>query len=121
MSVCPGVCSYCTQYSHTHTYMLYKSVLQTCSLGEPGPCWEHTQQESTTNWLLIFGGTAGLIRLANSGELRKTLSPAPAQTHINTYLESPPPPISVHPWWPARLLGKRENMTGSLNDFADLI
>lgn len=68
--VCAHMCTICMcVYIHIHT--LRKVVLQTCSLEKLGPHQEHTQQDFTTNWLLIYGATAGLIRLANSGEQRE--------------------------------------------------
>lgn len=106
--LCVNVCvCTCVQY------VCVWGVLQTCSLGKQGPCREQTQQDSTTNWLLIYGGTAGLIRLANSGEQREretsislSLSPTHTHTHINTYLQTPPPPLPVPPWWPGKIITK---------------
>ena len=75
---CVSVCVYSTCMYPNPMHNLTQGVLQTCSLGKQGPCREQTQQDSTTNWLLIYGGTAGLIRLANSGEQRER-----TRTHIH--------------------------------------
>lgn len=85
--VCVSVCVYSTCIYRNPIHNLTQGVLQTCSLGKLGPCREQTQQDSTTNRLLIYGGTAGLIRLANSGEQRER-----TRTHI--HIPSNPTPTS---------------------------
>lgn len=123
----PPFCTHATQ-----------GVLQTCSLGKWWSCWEQTQQDSTTNWLLVCGGTAGLIRQANSGEqgewvgagwgmlvvvrgLHLSLSQTHAYFHINTYFQTPPP-LFLHPIGDLpRLLQMPANITCSSDKCRALI
>lgn len=78
-----------------------QGVLQTCSLGKLGPCWEHTQQDSTTNWLLKYVGTAGLISWQTVGSRGSeggnsiSLSLSNSHTHTLSHKHIPSNPTST--------------------------